>query len=343
VLVYFAFFARVPFALLLLPVGAFWLSQGTVMAAAPALAVLCSPLIGWSIFSMRTSGLDFPYGVAAVAQVVIGAIFFEAARRKYRREDAVGMGPVLGLLLLAAFVGVSWAGIWYWEDFGTRWLRSSWVHPDVQMLCTLVCMMLLAMVPVAAAAKLNPDRQVRLARADAPRDEHGWQVPHLLVVAAATAIVSVLVWVTRDPQGLWRPMFGATREAAWRTTVIVLLCLISFSYAARTAYRHVRWPRIVAGGWVLAVWLAPIMADLVRYTHAEQPGYDQPALQPLTWVSTCSPIGALLVIWRGSEFRPVDTAAGLWVQAGLAALAVVVFHSARARRRLRDSRVTALS
>jgi hypothetical protein len=118
----------------------------------------------------------------------------------------------------------------------------------------------------------------------------------------------------------------------------VLLCLVSFSYAARAAYRHARWPRLVAGGWVLAVWLVPIMADLVRYTHAEQPRYDQLAPQPLTWVSTCSPIGALLVIWRGSEFRSVDTTVGLWVQAGLAALTVAVFHAARAQAALRRPR-----
>jgi hypothetical protein len=125
---------------------------------------------------------------------------------------------------------------------------------------------------------------------------------------------------------------SATREAAWRTTVIVLLCLVSFSYVARAAYRHARWPRLVAGGWVLAVWLVPIMADLIRYTHSEQPRYDQPAPQPMTWISTCSPIGALLAIWRGSDLRPLDTTLGLCVQAGLAALAVAVFHAARVRR-----------
>jgi hypothetical protein len=223
--------------------------------------------------------------------------------------------------------------MWYWEEFAPRWLRSSWVNPDVQMICSLLCLILLAMVPVAAAAKLNPDRQVRLSRAgDTPPDgQSPWRVPHLLVVTAATAIISALVWVTRDPELPWRPQLSATRDAAWGTTIIVLLCLVSFSYTARAAHRHARWPRLVVGGWVLAVWLVPIMADLVRYSHAEQVRYDQPPPQPLTWISTCSPVGALLAIWRGSDLRPLNTTPGLWVQAALAALAVAVFHAARLR------------
>src|SRR5687768_8249163 len=79
VLAYFALFAKVPFMLLLVPAGAFWLTQGALVTAVPALGVLGSPLIGWSVFSLRVGGIDFPYGVAALSQLAIGAIFFEAA------------------------------------------------------------------------------------------------------------------------------------------------------------------------------------------------------------------------------------------------------------------------
>jgi hypothetical protein len=336
VLAYFAFFARLPFFLVLLPIGAFWLTQGAVLSAVPALAVLCSPFLGWSVFAMRTTGMEYPYGVAAVAQLGIGALFFEAARRKYRREDAVGIGPVLGLLLLAGFVGVSWAGLWQWDDFGPRYLRNAWVPQDVQVICSLLCVMLLATVPVTAAARQDADRHRRLMSSN-PHDERPPSgLPDLLVVALAAAAISVLVWLVQDENAKWRLMpAGPGRDAARRTSITVLLFLVAFSYVARAAYRHVRRPRLVATVWLLVTWLGPLLADLVRYSQTERTRYDEPAPQALGWLSTCSPVGAGLALWHGSEMGPIDVTVGLWVQAGLAVLAVGVFYAtARARYRV---------
>jgi hypothetical protein len=69
--------------------------------------------------------------------------------------------------------------------------------------------------------------------------------------------------------------------------------------------------------WLAIAWLAPLLADAIRYNLAD----DHTAI--LQSLSTCSPLGALIQIWTVTEprFGPVSTNLGITVQA----LVAIVF------------------
>src|SRR3954462_7453982 len=98
------------------------MSQGGALTLWPGMTVLLSPIIGNSIFDLRTSGIVLPasYAIAFAGQAYFGTIWFIAAARKYRRAESIGIDTVLGLCLVAGWVGVTCVGLREWEDFRPR-------------------------------------------------------------------------------------------------------------------------------------------------------------------------------------------------------------------------------
>ena len=91
--------------------------QGGALGLLPGLTLLITPILGTSIYD-RSAGLTMmadAFALSVAGQVVVGALCFAAAARKYRRSDVIGFTPLLGLLLLAAWAGASWAGMTWWE------------------------------------------------------------------------------------------------------------------------------------------------------------------------------------------------------------------------------------
>ncbi|HEY2589048.1 MAG TPA: hypothetical protein VGI81_25115, partial [Tepidisphaeraceae bacterium] len=104
-------------------------SQMQLLDFVPGASVLASPFIGRTIFDPRaTLTLDWPFVVAGFAQAVIAALYLVAASRRYERDDVIGFGPTLGLLLLIAWAAVSMVGAAARDDFHAY--RRIWNGPD---------------------------------------------------------------------------------------------------------------------------------------------------------------------------------------------------------------------
>src|SRR5205085_10622400 len=104
--------------MLFFPLAIPYMSQGGILALMPAMSVLLSPVIGTSIFDLRTRGGTLPvaYAIAFAAQAYVGSICYVAAARKYRRADAISIDTILGTLLVLGWVGLSFAGLREWDD-----------------------------------------------------------------------------------------------------------------------------------------------------------------------------------------------------------------------------------
>ena len=90
--------------------------EGGILSALPGLMVVLSPVVGQSIFTLRSTPgtqitLPATYAVALATQLYFAAIFYVAAMRRYRAVDGIGIGMGLGLLLVAGWVGVTYVGM----------------------------------------------------------------------------------------------------------------------------------------------------------------------------------------------------------------------------------------
>jgi hypothetical protein len=142
VLAYAAFLVRTPFAWTVPIVVVAVATEGRLFTAVPGFTVFVSPLTGRTLFALGGVGgpAAYPYAASAVVQLAVAVICFAAARRKYGRDDAVGLGPGLGLALLVVAAAAAWVGMAEWEQFRPRWLRR-FRDQDVeaQVICSLIC------------------------------------------------------------------------------------------------------------------------------------------------------------------------------------------------------------
>ena len=339
VLAYLSFLVRTPFAWVV-PLGliaAF--SEGQLFAIVPALTVFWSPLTGRSLFAMTGVGgpAAFSYAVSALVQIAVMVTCFAAARRKYGRDDAVGLGPGLGLCLLAVTAAAAWVGIAEWKEFRPEWLRRFRnQNVETQLICSLVLLMLMAIIPVAAAARLERDWLRRRARDPAAAGRR--PVWGLLVALAAGLVVAVLPSAvgyavpTERALPVTPGFVLAEITRPWAgTALVVVLALAAFGYVLRLAHRLHQSPARFGIGWFVVAWVGPIIADAIRYARADaaMTGSER-AAGAFGAIAACSPGGAVISFWdRPTPDFPIVPVA---VLAGLVLLAAVVYHTWPDRR-----------
>ena len=339
VLAFAAFHPRNPIGLAFVIPVAMSVNQGGALSLAPGLVLLAAPLLGNSVFDLTATlgGLTPTYVLSLMAQFVVGAICFTAAARKYRRPDVIGLTPVLAMMLLAVWVGISWLGITQWEALRPRYVRGEWLTPGAQFVTSLFVAMLLALVPVTAAAELNVAWTRRRLLSDPGLGRR--PLPDLAVVFLATGVVMLLcdarsmlegpiptrampaaqLGTGADPGGAFPP------SALAFTTAAVLLHLLSASYlrrAMRYYTEKVNGPLFL---WLMLTWLGPLLADAVRHHRLERP--DLPVFSE---ISTLSPLGTVIAIWGRRDY-PVTT--GLMFQAVLTACMFTLHHLSHPERR----------
>jgi hypothetical protein len=319
----FALHTRNLVGLLFLLPAAVIFGQGGVLGLLPGLALFATPLLGSSVFdpSAALMAMTNAFALSIATQVVFGALFFAAAARKYRRADVIGFTPLLGLLLLAAWAGASWVGIGYWDTLRPRIFRMNWVEAEGQVLASVIVAMLLALVPVWAAAEQYVEWLRRSLHGDPALDRR--PVPNGAVVAAATLVILPMVLAG----GLWLPPAGLCVVA-----IVVPLHLVTASYLRRTLRFHTQQGTGLLIMFMGFLWVGPLLADLIRHEMLDH--YNDPTL---TEISCVSPLGALIAAFEG---RTAQTTVGLLVQAGVAALAAILYratHPARRARRLRGT------
>src|SRR5688572_29803673 len=152
---YATFAARLGPAMVFIPMFiAPYATQGGGLAAVPGLMVLLSPIVGASIFDLRSTGITLPanYAMALAGQFYFGTIFFLAAARRYRAADGVGIDTTLGLLLVAGWAAITCVGLHDWEAYRPRGWGVFEVEHSTRIIASLLVGTVIAFAPVAAAA-----------------------------------------------------------------------------------------------------------------------------------------------------------------------------------------------
>jgi hypothetical protein len=293
-----AFVARGAGLILFLPLTAIWISQGLLMAYIPALAVLMTPLAGNTVFSFSAGVVDprYVYGVGATAQLFFAGVCFAACCRKYRRADAQGITAGLGLVLLGGWVIVSSFGIRQWDAFAPRILNG---NPDTesQLIGSIIATMLLALLPISAAAQADTDWQRRRRASDPALSRR--PVPPGIVVGLATLLTVALANVEWTTVGTASGRLDASLVAALagplvQTAAVVCLFLLSVGYLLRIVYHVGGKPIVIALFWLVLTWLIPIVAELIVLGIR---GFTMDEAFPGT-LAACSPPVSVTCIWR---------------------------------------------
>src|SRR5205814_4871379 len=128
-----------------------WAGPGAILVL-PGLTLLISPIVGNTIFELKIE-LTWAHLVSVAAQGVLAVIFLKGAIRKYVRPQDSGLGVGLGLLLLAFWTILSMLALLQWEDVCPAFYRGARMERDAQIIATLIMLMLLALVPLATAAR----------------------------------------------------------------------------------------------------------------------------------------------------------------------------------------------
>ena len=108
--------------LILIVVPAVVVSASSAQAV-PAIAVFCSPLMRKTVFSMQ-AGVDEPlaYVISASLQALAAIILFNAAGRRYRSNEFMGVSALhalvpAGIWLAASAIGIRRWDLFYWQAF----------------------------------------------------------------------------------------------------------------------------------------------------------------------------------------------------------------------------------
>lgn len=273
----------------------------------PGLFMLAGPAARESVFGIVAGGkITLAHQISMSCQMLVAVLCFAGAARKYQRDDVLTFGPLLGLVVLAAYVAISVVGVSLWPEFEPKTWRVERVPPEVQMLTATIGGLLAGLLPVSAASweYARWERAQRL-RDPAPRRRPG---PTLLVVATAALIAALLprlvvllqigVVEARARRGigpaLWSVVHSTQAEGnSWRTLAIVFAFLLSVSYLMRICYRTEAKTRWIVGLFIGFTWLGPAFVDFIM--NGAMQGFTSEEI--FSAVSSCSPPIALIYIW----------------------------------------------
>jgi hypothetical protein len=259
---------------------------------APGVTVLLGPLIGGSIFNLRTAQteLSLPLILSLCAQLLVGSIFFAGAARKYRRPDGLALGGCLAWLLLLAFVGISVMAIVRWEEFQPGFMawRTRGESSEVPFLGSAVLCMIVALAPLANFARQHV-MWMRL-REDDPGVRRVVPGPLVSGLVVAATLALVVFASPRRPTG-----------AEWGCTLAGLAGFsLSAVFVAAWVYRVVDNAKVILGIWLAAYCVVPVVVDLVR--HGMSDDYNDPTL---AFASSFSPAGLLIEVWTHADVNLV--------------------------------------
>jgi hypothetical protein len=256
-----------------------------LVQVAPGVAVFAGSLIGGAVFDARTE-LVAQVVLSLAAQVLVGAIFFTGAARKYRHPDALALGGLLSVGLLLAVVGVSLLAILWPEAFEPAYMRN-WARPDQRRLAfggSTIVAMLVALVPLANLARLH------VAWVRGRRDDPSLKrcAPPMWVSAmGVTAALSLM-------------LLGFPSRPDDMRTLCVVAALFGFSFSvifvAGWFYRSVESAKVILAIWLGLYCLLPLVLHFLVSEAAEFG--DEP-----TVLATFSPMGMVATATAAPEGR----------------------------------------
>lgn len=297
------------------------LSGGFLLTVVPAFTVICSPLVGSTIFGIVMKGAAWSrvLHLSIIGQLVVTAIFFIAGTRKYRRDDVLALGPLLGMAMLIIFVFVSVVGIRNWPALQPTISNFTGEMHHLQVIASMTTGLLLALLPVSAAAWLQEDYRRRRILNDPALGRRPVSTTALAV--ASGVLVALIAGFAPPSEADWM------RRLAY-TTVCLVAALVPLSYLLRLTYRVRAGAGFLVSLWIALTWVGPW---LVSFGVLMAYGIDEAQRIPLAWerseyVASFSPIGSLISIWTSSS---TPYLVGVIFQVAVAALPALFYHTRR--------------
>ncbi|MEP0843861.1 MAG: hypothetical protein HRF43_14250 [Phycisphaerae bacterium] len=339
-----------PMATSLLAGAVFILIMGYQMVPAllPGASLLVGPALQESIFGMLALGrpISPELMVSIVAQLVVAALCYIGAQRKYRRDDVPAWGPLLGLAVVGTYVLISMRGLSTWEVFRPRgWW---WETPPFAVQLTLAAMggLIVAIIPVSVAARQEVTWRRRRALHDpAPNPR---PLPGMLIVALAAAIAASLLplavgerWSLRT----WHPqVFASLRRdqlpsiaappfppgLVARTFLVYFAFLTVMSFFLRLLFARGIRSRWLPVMFVALLGLAPLLVDVTVNGAMKRFETDD----VFSAISGASPIVALVYLWspvKGADGALISTMPGIAAQLVLGAVLGLIYYASLRR------------
>jgi hypothetical protein len=298
-----AFIGRAGGGLLIAFVAIGFFSSGFLFSFFPGLVILILP--SFARLSLRSwGGPEALFPISILLQAALVILFFIAAVRRYARDDLTSFGILAALGLVGVWVAMSMLGVEHYSTLVTR--SYDRMSLGSQCVSTLAILMLLAVLPVANAARMAARWRTSLA----PRRD---RLLPLVAIGACLCLTLILtLWVNRLAQ--------LPSTVLVQTLVVVGAWLLAMRFLLGWVYKAVDGGFMIGFVWTLLVWFAPMVGDVIL----------QSVLHPNdNYVAgslfAVSPLGALIQIWSNTASAAADITPGLAIQIGLILIPLLLF------------------
>ena len=321
-------------------VGSFFATGGSVFALLPFTLALIVPFSGdVTVFRMRDlSVLSVGHIVGAGTHLLLFAIFFAAACRKWRRPDRPAMSSMLWLAIMGVIVGATLGSVHWYEAMKIGAWTGAYPTPRFTFPGTLTLLVLIAHAAFrsherqAAAWRLRRNVNDPAADDEKPR-LRSWMLLALLVGVIAPMGLLTPWYLTMDSYEaeLRIARFVSSdfdlMRLAWPVTAVATLVALATAWVLMRGLSRMKAIRFVV--WIyLLLWIIPFVIGLGLTLWASGDLDDGPS-----WPIVFAYPGLLYQAWSGDR-------TGLW--AGVAWQAGVAITLAVAFWRVRDHAATPL-
>jgi hypothetical protein len=311
IVVFFAFRGTMAGGGVIFGIVGMFMSGGRFLTFLPGANVLVTPMIARSLFAGAGLTVGSPHVIGGCCQLAIGVLYFAAATRRYRSDEAVAFDPPFALMLLAAWTGTCVIGVLYEDLFSFFPMGFMGRTEQPAFITSLATVMLLAMLPVSSSVRL---------KAAPPRTSDPRRAPPILVALAAAAVTCAMFYTA--PHVKWR------REAVVRSVITVVAFLVAVRYLLGIAHRRGFGTRRLIVGFLVLTWLAPLGIEAFL-----QSAYMGPQPAPVSQIFMSSPMGELYQLWSFEPLVHSSRFEGLAFQCSLAVLLAILFYVIPRRRR----------
>lgn len=295
---------------------------GMVFVALPALLAVCSIAVGPTLYGLVINGTGWNsvLHMSLLAQMAVTILAFIVGARKFSRHDVLATGPWMGLLIVAVYAIISVESIVHWSLIMPSFLAFPMDVATLQVIVSVLAGIVLAFVPMSAAAWLREDHHRRKQLGDAALGSKS------VGVIIVSLIAAVLVWCIA-----WFCAPATTRETwpYWATAIGILAALLPVAAIMSWQYRTKPGAGAFVAGWIILMWVGPWAVGVGAYTMAmvnDEP--ERAAIADLQAVSGFSPVGTIVWSWTDDKARP---GVGLGFQ-GVTAVAVPLLLLRRRKR-----------
>ena len=259
-------------------------------AVIPPFAMLLTPFMGETIFSMGGAGRNFDAGyvIGIAGQAVLFLVFFAGACRLYRGTYATAFSSRLAMILLLTWSVLSFLGLEYSNRLGlTELFRGNGEFVEGLGTAQIIASFTTCLI-ISTLLLWSFIQEERRAKSRLP------------LRAAMILVTAILVAA---------PTWGAQWKAAYSVqnhiiTVLVALPQVLVAYSLLRLLRSIKFifAFLITAAVALIFWVGPLILEIIRVTWI-QPYGDNP--DHLSILAGMSPPGLLAGIWQNVDDVPV--------------------------------------